>query len=205
MFYSFADPSAVHDDAVRYRLPFDPSVPRKLGQGVNGDMGYDLYGNAVSSPQDNPTSHDGANEFAFDWWMPAGTTVVAARAGEVARVVDSIPGAQGDYTNVVLVKHADGTFATYQGMQAGISAKPGQKVQVGDPLGKSGNWSNGAAAIHFAVSRLDEDGKPVTIPIRFDDGSAEGVVPVPGLYYGGEGGKAAKASAPPGEAKPQSP
>jgi murein DD-endopeptidase MepM/ murein hydrolase activator NlpD len=209
LFFAFAPKDAKHDDTVRYLLPFDPSVPRQLGQGVGGDMGYDLYGNAVSSPQEDPASHVGRHKYGFDWGMPVGTTVVAARGGKVARVVDgstqsgpaiSTPG------NHVYILHDDGTWGEYQGLDIGIPVRPGQVVEAGAPIGKargSGSW-RGGLGIHFAVGRLDSEGKPESLPILFADGG-KGFVPVPGSYYGGNGGKATKADPPPGEQQPTAP
>jgi murein DD-endopeptidase MepM/ murein hydrolase activator NlpD len=197
---------------VRYRFPFDPSVPRQLGQGVGGDMGYDLYGNAVSSPQGDPASHVGPRKYGFDWGMPKGTKVVAARDGEVARVVDgfTVSGPQqslATQTNAVFIKHDDGTWSEYTGLDVEIPVKPGQKVQAGEVIGAcgaTGSW-RGGIGVHFAVGRLDEEGNPETVDIRFDDGSAAGFVPVPGSYYGAPGGKASRVEAPPGEAEAATP
>lgn len=211
MFYSFAAREAVHDARARYRLPFDAEVPRQLGQGVNGDMGYDLYGNAISSPQGDPASHVGRNKYGFDWAMPIGTRIVAARDGEVVRVVDgfTVSGPQQSLAtraNAVFVRHEDGTWSEYLGLDAGIPVQPGQKVRAGDALGKSGAtgaWrgNGGGQGIHFAVGRLDAEGKPETVDIRFDDGSAAGFVPVPGHYYGAPQGKIQKSEPPAGAAE----
>jgi murein DD-endopeptidase MepM/ murein hydrolase activator NlpD len=204
LFYAFATRGAKHDDSVRYRLPFDPSVPRRLRQGVNGDRGYDLYGNAVNSPPGEMGSHVGKEKYAFDWDMPVGVPIVAARDGEVARVVDgyTVSGPQkslASRANAVFLKHTDGTWSEYVGLDAGIPVQPGQKVKAGDVIAKSGatgftSSSQGGIAIHFAVGHLDGNGERETVDIRFDDGSQAGFVPVPGSYYGA-GGKATKADA----------
>jgi murein DD-endopeptidase MepM/ murein hydrolase activator NlpD len=211
LFYSFAPRGAKHDDTVRYRLPFDPSVPRLLGQGVGGDMGYDIYGNPVSSPQGDPASHLGRWKYGFDWSVPIGTPIVAARDGEVARVIDGGPApAPASRANAVFLKHADGTWSEYVGLDAGIPVQPGQKVRAGDVIAKSGatgSWrgdrGNGQG-LHFAVGHLDDQGEPETVPIRFDDGSAAGFVPVPGNFYGVSGGKVTKTAAPQGATQPPS-
>ena len=69
--------------------------------------------------------------------------VVAARDGEVARVVDgfTVSGPQqslASQTNAVFIKHADGTWSEYTGLDAGIPVQVGQKVKAGDVIGKSG-------------------------------------------------------------------
>ena len=212
MFYSFAARGALHDARARYALPFDGKVPRQLGQGVNGDMGFDIYGNAVSSPQGDPASHVGRNKYGFDWAMPIGTPIVAARDGEVARVVDgfTVSGPQqslASRANAVFLRHEDGTWSEYLGLDAGIPVQPGQKVRAGDVIAKSGatgSWrgsTGGGQGLHFAVGRLDDDGKPETVEIRFEDGSAAGFVPVPGHYYGAPRGKIEKAEPPAGAAE----
>ena len=63
------DPKARHDGAARYRMPFGGGAPRRLSQGANGKY-----------------SHRG--EYAFDFLMPIGTPVLAAREGIVVWVVD---------------------------------------------------------------------------------------------------------------------
>jgi murein DD-endopeptidase MepM/ murein hydrolase activator NlpD len=99
----------------------------------------------------------------------------------------------------VLVKHTDGTWSEYVGLESNIPVQLGQKLKAGDVIGKAGAnaWSNswmGSVGIHFAVVRLDENGERETVDIRYDDGSQAGFVPLPGSYYGA-GGKATKADA----------
>jgi murein DD-endopeptidase MepM/ murein hydrolase activator NlpD len=186
-YFAFAKPDAVHDDTVRYRWPFDASAPRQLGQGVGGDIGVGVMGEVVT----NRFSHKGRFEEAFDFVMPVGTPVLAAREGEVVRAVGHFTegGARkglAGRANVVTVLHADGTFANYVHLSPQLDVKVGQRVAAGDVLGKSGNtgYTTGPH-LHFDVQRLDASGEPETVSIRFDDGSAAGVVPVTGAYYGG--------------------
>jgi murein DD-endopeptidase MepM/ murein hydrolase activator NlpD len=194
LFYAFAPRGAKHDDTVRYRFPFDPSTPRQLGQGVGGYMGHDLFGNEVSSPQGNPASHVGAAKYGFDWGTPPGTSIVAARDGEIARVVDGAKGsgpARSTPANAVYIKHADGTYAEYIGLAPGIPVQPGQKVKAGDVIGKSGPtggwWGMRPGGVHFAVGHLNDAGEPETVPIRYANGTKDGFVPEPGSYYGSDG------------------
>ena len=116
------------------------------------------------------------------------------------------PPTPGSRTNSVYLKHADGTWSEYVGLDAGIPVQPGQKVHAGDVIAKSGatawwrgNRGNGQG-VHFAVARLDDAGEPETVPIRFDDGSPAGFVPVPGNFYGVSDGKLVK-EPPSGSAK----
>jgi murein DD-endopeptidase MepM/ murein hydrolase activator NlpD len=209
LFYAFATRGAKHDDSVRYLLPFDPSVPRQLGQGVGGEGGVDLYGNVISNPGDNPASHVGRRKYGFDWELPKGTPVVAARDGTVARVVDgSTRGGpqQGTPANLVLIEHADGSYAEYVGLDIDVPVAQGQSVRAGDVIGScggTGGWRGGLGGlgIHFAVGRVDDKGEPETVDIRFDDGSQAGYVPTPGSYYGRGGAKAPTADLPKDGAK----
>lgn len=90
---------ATHDDRVSYRLPFESSKKFRLFQGPNGAL-----------------SHKG--EFAWDFPMPLGTPVCAARAGIVAEVLDEFDEGGLDekfrmMANRILIAHADGTIASY--------------------------------------------------------------------------------------------
>ena len=66
---------ARHDPRARYRMPFGGSEPRVLGQGVGGHF-----------------SHTGPGHHAFDFSMPWGTPVLAARAGRVIAVRERLMG-----------------------------------------------------------------------------------------------------------------
>jgi murein DD-endopeptidase MepM/ murein hydrolase activator NlpD len=206
-FYAFAEPGAVHDASVRYGLPFEARVPRRLTQGVGGDVAVGAMGVTSTSG----FSHKGDRKHAFDFAMPVGTPVLAARDGTVIRVVDHFTegGPQRSMmgkANVVLVQHADGTWASYAHVSPGALVKQGDAVKAGDVLAKSGNTGYSTAPhLHFEVMRLGDTGAPESVAIRFDDGSPAGFVPVPGSYYGAPGGKASRVEAPPGEAEAATP
>jgi len=181
--FGFASEGATHDPAARYALPFDPSVPRRLTQGVNGEF-----------------SHTGRHGYSFDFAMPEGTPVLAARAGEVVHVSDGYTeGGRSrslvNRANAVQVLHADGTWATYAHFAPGLEVAEGQRVEAGDLLGRSGNTGYTTHPhLHFAVWRRGEGGDVRTVDVRFDDGSPQGFVPAEGLYYGGDGAAAESAS-----------
>lgn len=173
-YHSFAPLGATPDPTMRYRLPFPLEVPRFCVQGVDG-----------------PTSHMGAIRFAFDFAMPVGTPILAAREGTIARVTDGFKEAGLDPSfvmkaNAVLILHADGTFADYAHLRTGAVVKPGQQVKQGDLIGYSGHtgFSSGPH-LHFAVMRRAGPGDLETVPIRFGVGSPKGFVPVANEFYGG--------------------
>ena len=164
------DPKARHDDGARYRMPFGGDAPRELSQGPNGKF-----------------SHRG--EYAFDFPMPIGTPVLAAREGIVVRVVDRYERGAArrsliDEANVVVVAHSDGTFARYTHLKRGAVVEVGQRVSAGEPLGRSGNTGFSARPhLHFEVYGAGADGKPVTLPIRFESEDPRGFEPRAGSFY----------------------
>jgi murein DD-endopeptidase MepM/ murein hydrolase activator NlpD len=163
---------ARHDDRVRYQLPFPPEIPRLCTQGPGG-----------------PT-HKGRVYYAFDFVMPEDTPVVAARAGRVICVVDGH--GEGTFSeealgqaNYVDVLHDDGTVAEYAHLRAGIPARAGQAVRVGDVLGYSGNsgYSNGPH-LHFAVWHPHPKRGSTSTHVLFGQAGTAGFVPQAGSFYG---------------------
>ncbi len=104
------------------------------------------------------------NSFAYDFAMPAGSPVTAARAGIVA-FVDTKFSEGGPYNelldkaNVISVLHADGTIANYVHLNRnGSLVKEGESVKAGQLIGFSGNtgYSTGAH-LHFEVIQPSHD------------------------------------------------
>ena len=170
-FYSFAKPGARHSDRTRYRLPFDAARPRQLILGIG--VG----------------THRTRDHFAFDFAMPTGTPVLAARSGTVARVVDGYTeGGLDDplrgRDNAVLVLHTDGSFARYGHLSPGIPVAVGAKVEVGQLLARSGNtgWSE-EPHLHFAVYVLEAPGARRSRHITFSDADGNDFVPTLDGWY----------------------
>ena len=172
-FYAFAPIGARHDDATRYRLPFELDSPRYMVQGPNGRF-----------------THIG--EQAFDFAMPVGTPVLAAREGVVARVRDGFRDGGLDpkltyRANEVLIAHADGSFASYVHLSPGIPVREGQAVKQGERIASSGNIGFTAGPhLHFSVAVRSKPASVTSVPIRFGVGSRVGFVPVDGQFYGGQ-------------------
>jgi murein DD-endopeptidase MepM/ murein hydrolase activator NlpD len=173
-YHGFAPRDPTPDASSRYRLPFPLEVPRFCSQGVDGS-----------------TTHMGAGRFAFDFAMPVGTPVLAAREGTVVRMTDGFREAGLDPSfamkaNTVVILHADGTFADYAHLRVGAIVKRGQQVKQGEQIGYSGHtgFSMGPH-LHFAVNRRTTSGAIETVPIRFGVGSPQGFVPVANEFYGG--------------------
>lgn len=173
-FYGFAPAGATHAPEVRYRVPFDPVVPRLVSQG----------------PGEGRT-HVGDEHHAVDFLMPEGTEVRAARAGRVGRVVDGFRegGLEERFKgrgNLVMVLHDDGTFASYLHLQPGIPVRQGQRVRQGEVLGRTGltGYMQGPH-LHFVVSRLHpNDAATESLPVRFGPPGSAGVEPRTGVWMG---------------------
>jgi murein DD-endopeptidase MepM/ murein hydrolase activator NlpD len=178
-FYSFAPETAAHDAATRYRLPYRSAIPRLVTQAVG----------------DEPTHRDPRSFYAFDFILPPGADVLAAREGVVARVVDGIPSpdrmivaaTDGKITpaNVVFVLHDDGTFASYLHLRSGIPVREGIPVKRGQLLAHSGDsGSPSGPHLHFSVDRRLPGGRIESLPIRFGQPGQEGIVPEANEWYG---------------------
>jgi murein DD-endopeptidase MepM/ murein hydrolase activator NlpD len=138
-----------------YVLPYPKGASYKLLQGYNG-----------------PWGHNGHAEFAYDFQMPIGSPVIAARSGEVVHLVEvhdngtRKPGQE----NVVVIKHPDGTFARYYHLtKGGVLVAIGEEVEQGQKIALSGD--SGASAgphLHFDVTKGCYDWGCQTIPIEFE-------------------------------------
>ena len=103
------------------------------------------------------------NKYAVDIAMPVGTYIGASRAGTVIAVKDDYPMAGTteyflDKANYVSVLHEDGTYAVYAHILLGSSmVKPGETVEVGDKLARSGSsgFSTGPH-LHFVIRKNDD-------------------------------------------------
>jgi murein DD-endopeptidase MepM/ murein hydrolase activator NlpD len=163
---------ARHDDAWHYRMPFGGTKHRFVSQGFGGRF-----------------SHHGLARYSVDFAMPWGTPILAARAGRVIEVVDGniasgLRKVYYDKANKVDVMHADGTVATYAHLRHGAVVEVGQEVATGDLIGLSGDTGfSGGPHLHFMVWKRMPDLSAVTIPIRFHDGTSQGIVPARGVAF----------------------
>ena len=156
-----------HDDDHLYALPYRQGRAFRVLQGYNSHF-----------------SHNGLEQFAIDFDMPAGTAVHAARAGVVARVVESHDrgcweDGCGKFANFIVVLHTDGTTGEYYHLQQhGALVEVGDSVARGQKIGLSGNTGHTTMPhLHFAVYRATDWGRTQSIPVRFQ--SADGVVSEP--------------------------
>jgi murein DD-endopeptidase MepM/ murein hydrolase activator NlpD len=85
----------------------------------------------------NPT-HSDDRRYAYDFRMPLGSVVTAARGGTVVVVVEQYSDDDHEFghENLVIVSHDDGTFTLYFHLaRAGALVDVGDTVRAGTPIG----------------------------------------------------------------------
>ena len=125
------------------------------------------------------TSHTGSLFYAFDFSLPIGTEVVAARAGVVAAVRDEFTKGGPDPSmkakaNFVVVRHEDGTYARYWHLRHDSAlVRKGEAVAEGQVLASSGNTGfTYGPHLHFdVVDCIPND----TVIVTWRDRGGEGV------------------------------
>lgn len=138
----------------KYLLPFPAGHEHTLTQGNCG-----------------AASHGGRFRYSFDFEMPIGTPVTAARDGIVETVRDDRPDGTrrlGD-ENFVIIRHEDGELSRYIHLtRGGALVQKGDRVAAGDTIARSGDSGRSAFPhLHFDVSdRCGFDGCH-TIPSAF--------------------------------------
>lgn len=105
--------------------------------------------------------------YAYDFGMPIGSDVVAARAGIVEEIEERYVDGNGAVldTNYVLVRHADGEASVYFHLtHEGVLVEPGDLVGQGELIARSGFTGGGTRPhLHFGV--LGSAG--LTVPVTF--------------------------------------
>lgn len=128
-------------------------------------------------------SHRGWEEFAYDFHMPVGSTVCAARAGTVTRseVRHDRHGLRAP-NNSISIDHGDGTSARYLHLKKdGSLVRAGQIVAQGQPIALSGNVGRSLGPhLHFHVINHAQRS---TIPISFADVTQHRGIPRLGFRY----------------------
>jgi murein DD-endopeptidase MepM/ murein hydrolase activator NlpD len=109
------------------------------------------------------------DQYAYDFRMPIGSTVVAARSGIVSELEEGFPDGNGVVTqsNYVLVRHEDGTASVYFHLtRNGVLVELGQTVRQGEIIALSGQTGgNGTIQPHLHFGVLGTSG--LTIPVTF--------------------------------------
>lgn len=160
-------PGAKPDYKYVYALPFRRGEHYRINQGYFGTYSH---------------QRGTASEYALDFDLPENTPVCAAREGVVILSLgtNTLGGGDKKYENcgnLVMVKHSDGTYASYFHLRPGGNiAKIGQRVRKGDVIGMSGHTGFADQPhLHFIVS-VTIDGKTnKSIPTAFQ--TDRGIVP----------------------------
>ena len=165
--WTIGDKDALHDDEQLYMLPYESGKSYRVLQGYGSNF-----------------SHVGLEQYAVDFNMSVGTPVHAARAGVVAKIVESNDigcwqDGCGAYANYIVIVHNDGTTGEYYHLQHdGALVDVGDHIVAGAKIGLSGNTGHTTMPhLHFAVYRAAEWGNTQSIPVRFL--SSAGVVDRP--------------------------
>ena len=143
------------DTSYVYDLPYEIGLKVYVLQGYNGSY-----------------SHKG--QYALDFRLRKGNSVLAAREGIVSNVEDnnSKGGPFKKYTNngnYVIIMHDDGTYAAYWHLShKKVFVKKGDAVQKGQLIGLSGNTGYSSSAhLHFDVYYMKNTVK-LTLPTKFN-------------------------------------
>jgi hypothetical protein len=158
----------LQDDPIgAYRYPWQGGVSHTVGQGNNNPSG----------------SHNGSQAWAFDFSLPAGTQIRAARAGTVEWLQENLTatynpnqptgpgnmpfptadedpaGSLQNWGNAVRLRHAGGFTSWYFHIQAnGVLVNVGDVVTQGQTIALSGNTGQSSAAhLHFQVQADSTD------------------------------------------------
>jgi murein DD-endopeptidase MepM/ murein hydrolase activator NlpD len=114
------------------------------------------------------------DEEAWDWAMPEGTEIIAARAGQVVAVRSEcteggVDDALREEANYVILRHDDGLFSQYNHLQVdGPTVKLGDRVQQGQLIGRSGNTGyTSTPHLHFAAFFTIDGTTRRTVPVSF--------------------------------------
>lgn len=145
-----------------YKLPWQAGVTRILSQGNRSF-----------------TSHQGLHFYAWDFVMPIGTKILAAREGTVIKIEQSFSsiGLKGNY---LLIRHADGQVSGYFHIQhSGALVRVGDQVKQGQEIALSGMTGQTTLPhLHFLVFNPEQT---ASIPVSFQD--VESGVPLAGHIY----------------------
>jgi murein DD-endopeptidase MepM/ murein hydrolase activator NlpD len=145
-----------------YKLPWAAGISRFVSQGNRSF-----------------TSHRGIHLYAWDFWMPIGTEVLAAREGTILKIEQNFDGI-GLNSNFVIIEHEDKTRAMYAHIKKeGAVVSVGDHVSQGQLIAYSGMVGQTVNPhLHFVVFNADET---ASLPISFSD--VETGVPLAGHFY----------------------
>lgn len=150
VFIVFFTGTDVAREPARYKLPWKGGVRRFVAQGNNSF-----------------TSHHGVHLYAWDFVMPNGTEVLAARDGIVRHVEDQHDGI-GFKSNFISIEHQDGQQSAYAHIRKNSSlVKVGDEVKRAQAIALSGMVGQTLFPhLHFWV--MNKEGTE-PIPVSFEE------------------------------------
>jgi len=169
LFGPFAFPVVVED-------PGCPEIPGCTDRGEFEDPRKSLY--VLPYPSDEEylltqsycfpySSH--ADQLAYDFGMPLGSQVVAARAGVVREVKEDSPDEGSHDPNYVLIEHSDGTVAFYAHLQQDeVRVSVDDEVGAGQVIALSGSSGYDTEPhLHFGVYQAYPPVEGQDVPVNF--------------------------------------
>jgi len=117
------------------------------------------------------------NQLAYDFDMPIGANVLAARDGTVRAVKEDSPDTGEGYGehNYVFLEHEDGTVAFYAHLQQnGVAVEIGDAVEAGELIAYAGNSGlTGHPHLHFGVYQHWPPTEGDDVPVNFRNASGQ--------------------------------
>lgn len=143
-----------------YILPFEVGTERFLSQSCCDGL------------------HNDRDWFAYDFDMPIGTPVMAAREGVVTWIQERYENGNDDkyQPNTIQITHVDGTFARYLHLKENsFLVQIGEKVEQGQAIGSSGSAGRKGPRkhLHFVVLDNLDAQKRNTLPVTFKNVEAK--------------------------------
>jgi len=111
-----------------------------------------------------PQNHGNDNQLHYDFTIPFGDPVIAARSGVVRHVTEHFADDDTNRANHnhMFIEHGDGTTAFYAHLvQDSVLPAVGDRVRQGELIAQSGTSGGTVAVLHFGVYR--------TWPVRGGD------------------------------------
>lgn len=168
------DPTRTYGYNYNYKSYF--GVIDAVADDYEYDLPYDIDKNPiVLQAAGGKFTHSGDDVYySYDFKMPIGTPVLAARDGIVVKIIDNFSEggtstAFKNRENYIYIQHSDGTIANYAHLKfRGAATTIGAYVQKGDKIGYSGNTGYTTDPhLHFGVFKVVKGGKNKSVPIKF--------------------------------------
>lgn len=116
------------------------------------------------------------NQLAYDFQMPIGVEITAARAGRVVEIRQDTPDISDweylGHHNYILIEHEDGSTAFYAHLkQDSVIVETGEWVEQGQLIAHSGNsgFTGFRPHLHFGVYRFYPLREGKDLPVNFNN------------------------------------